>query len=179
VTKGPVHELYLGPGRKIGPELLGQYEGHGYRLEEKIDGHWCLLAMDHSEVWRFWSRLGNEIVDERIEGFHVPLNLGHYVAALVGELKDRKLYVFDTADPRRTYLDRRADLSGSLGRMLGGSMVVLPSYSKGFWPVYDGIIADGGEGVVLKHEESYYHSRRKDRKTGLWIKCKPEYRQQL
>lgn len=175
MTKGPVHELYLGPGQKIGPELLDQYEGHGYRLEEKIDGNWCCLAMDQSEKWRFWSRLGNEITDERVEGLEVPGNLGFYVKTLVGELLDQRLYVFDIADPRSTYLDRRGELTGALGRILGKSMAVLPSYSKGFREIYDGIIADDGEGVVLKHEESYYHSRRKDRKTGLWIKCKPEY----
>jgi len=170
--------MYLGPGRKIGPELLGQYEGHGYRLEEKIDGHWCCMEIGDDRL-RFWSRLSNEILDERIDG--IDLSTRRLASSLsgirvVGELKDRHLYVFDWPYPEDAYLERKNHLA--FIKRQAPWISLLPSYSKGFPQVYDSIIADGGEGVVLKHEESYYHSRRKDRKTGLWIKCKPEYSNQ-
>ena len=175
--------MYLGPGRKIAPELLDQFEGHGWRLEEKIDGHWCYTEYDEAQPngWRFYSRLGNIINDERIDGLRMPNLLEEYLAdfisagGFIGELRDRTLHVFDTDAPTMTYLERREALYDVRFKFPEERVVLLPSYSRGFREIYESIIADGGEGVVLKHEESYYHSRRADRKTSMWIKCKPEY----
>lgn len=41
-----------------------------------------------------------------------------------------------------------------------------------FRQVYDTVVAEGGEGVVLKHSASLYSTKRSDGKTKEWVRCK-------
>jgi len=171
--------MYLGPAKTCGIGQLPHYEGHGYRLEPKIDGNWCLLQVKGSKA-AFWSKQRNLISDNRNAEMTVPML---DPTELVGELKDQVLHLFDAVylhgapTVELPYGARRLLLEGFYERELSNfsAFTLLPAYTQSFRKVYDGIVDDGGEGVVLKHEESYYWSRRQDRKTSHWIKCKPEY----
>lgn len=175
MSKGPVNKHYLGINRKVCPSQLDLYEDAGFVIQEKFDGWWCCI--DSSGVTSRYGNLieaapevakdypftliGEWMPDEGI--VHVHDIIGQQMAAF------HVSYMFTALHKRRELLE---------DTVLGDWMRLVPQYDSGFKHVYDGIIADKGEGVVLKHEDSFYNSRLKSQKTGMWVKCKPEYAEQ-
>ena len=49
---------------------------------------------------------------------------------------------------------------------------LLPAYTENFRYEYDRVTGEDGEGVVLKHLDSIYGTKRADGKTDAWLRCK-------
>jgi ATP-dependent DNA ligase len=177
----PLHEDYLGIKRKIAPNDLKSFEESGFSLEEKMDGWWCCFEVGTGMVRnKLWTRHGNSITSTILEELDLELSKGD---RLIGEWMPytEELWVHDVVqfngnDLRtRTHDWRRHQLEVLFDYRDLCSLKLIPQYTNAFAAVYEGIILEGGEGVVLKHRESVYHSKLKSQKTGMWLKCKPEY----
>lgn len=180
MSEGKLHPDYLGIKTKIGPERLGDYEGLGYVLQEKFDGWWCHLEVNPIGNILMTTRRDNPIKDAGLSKVN-PLLVG---TRLIGEwMPDTgRVWLFDiiqseTEDLRLASQEyRRFRLATLLDKVnLGPDVSIVPEYPTGFSAVYEAVILQGGEGVVLKNTQSLYHSSTKDQKTALWVKCKPDY----
>lgn len=180
MSDGKLHPDYLGIGTKVAPEHVDRYEGLGYTLEEKYDGWWCHLQVGPSGRISMSTRRNNPIQDAGLPG----IGSANQGVTLIGEWlpKEGKVWLFDIIHDGKTDLRlmpqefRRFALLTLAERVSFGPRVhITPSFDNGFKAVYAAIVADGGEGVVLKNTQSLYHSRKKDQKTSLWVKSKPEY----
>lgn len=174
------HGHYLGCGRAIGPEGLSGYEDFGgFIVQEKVDGKWGCYCN------RLWSRKARPLPDgERIlESIVDRLGPGN-ATVLVGEVTPHSFHVFDMPvmdheDLRDLgFLERQERL-----RALGFPLVsrseamanrvpvsILPFVDSGFEGYFNDVVANGGEGVVLKEVRSLYRGSR--RRNDLWIKVK-------
>ena len=176
----PVHQDYLGINRKISPNDLKSFENSGFTIEEKFDGWWCRFEVtDKGNT--LTTRHSNPILQTKLCSFPTGINVG---TVLIGEWMpdDDVLWVHDVLRIGNngylscTQWERRSALEYLLQRKdMGPRIRLVPSYSTGFAAVYESVVLEGGEGVVLKHKDSHYSSRLKSRKTGMWIKSKPGY----
>jgi len=178
MSEGKLNPYYLGINQSIDPSRLGDYEGLGYVLQEKYDGWWaCLEVVDGGKII-MTTRRNNVIKDANIP----PVPAHFKGTVLIGEWmpktgivwlhdiirEESEVLRLTTQQYRRYRLDKIMDVLG-----LGHKVSLAPQYDKGFAAVFESIVLDGGEGVVLKNEMSLYHTSLKTQKTGLWIKCKP------
>lgn len=176
----PVHTDYLGINRKIAPEDLSKFEAGGFTIEEKFDGWWCCFEVLGSGVNRLHTRHNHLIDCASLEERELTWHSG---TKLIGEwMPDlEELWVHDIIHDgiyelkATSHESRRWQLEAFFEREVHEQIKLIPNYKSGFKSVYDSVIQEGGEGVVLKHNDSLYSSRLKSRKTGMWAKCKPQY----
>lgn len=175
----PLYKHYLGINRKLKPDQLGSFESSGgFVLEEKYDGWWCCVDFSTPSP-RVFTRHGYAIPELPLE----PLD--DYKCIVIGEYmpEEKAVWLHDVVDANGTDVryeplrERRLRLEEIYRWNLRNnpSVRLAPQFKSSFPAAYSSIVSEGGEGVVLKHEESAYHSRLKTQKTGMWLKCKPEY----
>lgn len=193
--------LYCGPLVEVARRELPGLETKGtYVAEEKRDGAWCAwhTAADFRGTVRFESRVGLEFEGSEVQGLDsLDLSCLGKGCTLVGELETasetatatfrrlgfRRFFAFDVIrwegkDLRDAAYETRTSL---LRRVIA---VRLPPESKdrvipvrqvrtGFRAFYDKVLAEGGEGIVLKPLAASAKPSRADGKTPLWLRCKP------
>ena len=179
MSKQKVNHNYLGMQQRLSPEWLNDFEDRGFVLEEKHDGWWCCASFINGYA-DCSSRHGNFLEDATRRLMHWledPLT-----GIIIGEWMPEQqiMWAFDLISldgvnlRSRPLSDRRKLLEDVVGP-LNPAITITPQFKKGFKLVYEAIVADGGEGVVLKHEDSIYKSHLASKKTSLWLKCKPAY----
>lgn len=190
--------LYSGPLVEIQRRDLPALERKGnFVAEAKMDGAWCALHVSE-ENHRFESRTGLEFEGSEIEGLE-GIDLGSKLdgTILVGELEVaseiatkafrvngyRRIWLFDVIAFRGkdlrdiVYKDRRELLHQTIFRSVpveSRNRVHLVDWAtSGFVKFYDRVIAEGGEGLVVKPLNSTCRPTRADGKTPEMMRVKP------
>ena len=136
--------------------------------QEKINGERLVVIVEEVNSYGY-SKTGK--VYKVPEHLQDELNRFPVGTRLDGELKGKHYHVFDMM-----YLGRRDVMRWALWERLEtlGSMISGPwlvevgsAYGKGVEEYYDSVIAEGGEGVVMKDPMGRYSDG--------WYKVKPEY----
>jgi ATP-dependent DNA ligase len=189
------HPTYLGPKIQIQPKDLERYEASGmWAAEEKHDGHWTEVLTDATgRISRLTARSGKTFSGSNIDGL-IGLQLHLQNATLIAELEagteaagrhnaklgHKRLHLFDIvrllntsvahlsyAD-RRTLLEKAYDLAGLSSEK---SVTLVRQQTKGFNLFFKRVVAEGGEGLVLKRLDKGYHPHGGG-KTDDWVRCK-------
>lgn len=175
-----VNSNYLGCATKLAKEQLDFYTTN-WVLEEKYDGWWCCLDIPKEGKITCTSRKNN-LLEEATDYFNSCFALKPMEhLTIIGEWlpESGQLMAFDLLRignnnlKTSTQFERRNLLEKYMPRK--NRITLVHQYHTNFKYIFDMITKRGGEGVVLKHLDSPYLSARKDKKSYLWIKCKPEY----
>jgi len=176
--KKVLHKDYLGIKNKIKPDQLDHFEeAGGFVLEEKYNGWWCAFTVGWGTKGE--TRWCNDILDIPTVRIYSAT-----VAHVIGEWmkEEGKLWLYDVVkigsrDVKSYPLkERRVLLEDVYSDIHNHEDILLaPQYTCSFRTVYNDIVENGGEGVVIKHKEARYYARNSARKSGLYFKCKPQY----
>lgn len=156
----------------VGSALYDRIMGDPHWVgHEKIDGVRCCVEMDGHRV-HFTSRHGKSLSSKVAPEAKEFLHHGYYI--LDAELKDGRLYLFDMLA-----MDGESLLDKTLGQrwmMLSRGIVpamepwvqLVRSSIKKF-DLYDSVMEEGGEGIVVKNIRDPYPPR----EGAQWLKVKP------
>lgn len=193
--------LYAGPLTEISRrEVAGIELRGGYVAERKHDGVWTAVHVDigGSNEHRFESRTGLEFEGTDIDGVQ-GMSMGSIGkgSILVGELECssevatqnfkklgyRRVFLFDVIQFRgqdlrdRPFRERssllRSTIKHAMPRSTQERFVCVEQAYEGFLKFYDRILAEGGEGMILKPLALSGKPSRSDGKTPDWIRVKP------
>lgn len=174
----------------------------GYVLEPKEDGMWARLVVGNPAEGRPHQLKSRDATTPAVTGSNagdlldiaLPLPEG---TILVGELEAatqaakkivdrqgfRRLHLFDVPffkgdrsnlawDVRRELLEGIGGALSMAGQPVRDRFPVVPIHRSGFRTLYDEMVAEGTEGVVLKRVDSLYVPTRGDGKIDEWVRCK-------
>jgi len=177
------------------------HNGSKWVAEPKIDGQWCCVFIKDCKVDKIISRWGKEKDDSTVDGL-IGLPTGSVESAvLIGELEAgtqvavgmfgkfgyRRVHLFDVVQlcggptARFPYTTRRELLEDVFWKMpeTTREQLLLVRSFKGedtdFAELFREVIANGGEGLMLKEKDSIYmpdNPTSKSRKFGKWMKAK-------
>ena len=140
----------------------------GWVLEPKLDGYRCLTWLEPGGVKPF-TRQGAELapVSRALDGA-----THHERVVLDGEWYKDVYHVFDLAYVCGTLDERRTKLVPIIDRLADHFPVqLMPRWDK--LGAYARALADGLEGIVLKHRSHVYGLTTNQSTTPLWRKVKP------
>lgn len=192
--------MYTGPLTTVERRKIPGYENNGgYVAERKYDGMWCALHVDHGGPGqhRFESRTGLDCDGSDMEGLQgIELGIGSGTI-LIGELEAaseaatisfkklgfRRFFLFDVMkyqgdDISRAHYQLRQSVLRRviwhrIPKIAHNRIVLCENAYEGFLPFYDRIVAEGGEGIVIKSLNKNAKPTRSDGKTPDWIRVKP------
>jgi ATP-dependent DNA ligase len=187
---------YIGMGQTIYPNQLESYDNGSFAAEEKRDGSWAELRTNaDGVVIALVGRSGLTFQGDAVKGL-VGLQTPWKDSVLVGELETateaatkvhrqvgyRRIWLFDVTvllgqvvigldyDRRRDLLEvaiKRQALTEDATKQL----LLVRQVTQGFRFFYEQVMADGGEGLVLKRRSSEYKQTTTGRSTH-WVRCK-------
>lgn len=179
-------ETYSGPKVQVQPNELGRFSANDWSAERKYDGHWCLIetgadGFPVSLIGRSGTRFSDDATREikRVQfppssKFVCELEFGTESAvrehAKVGH---RRIHVFDVInllgnDVRSLPYVQRRQLLELAFKNSPRNVNVVERVTSNFKEFFERVSADGGEGIVLKRNQSRYVKG----KTDSWVRCK-------
>lgn len=191
---------YVGPEIQIHPDDLYRYENDNWIAEEKRDGSWAYLKTDDEGIVRkVVGRTGIDFNRSDVKGIK-GVNLGLPNSIIIGELETgsqastklhrvhgfRRFHVFDfyqLKGENTTLLNYnlRRKLVVIIGRAvlsknpeIAKRFLIVRQQKDNFKAFYKEVMANGGEGLVLKKVDSVYKSLKEDGKTSNWIRVKKD-----
>ena len=186
---------YLGPKDQVQPSVLSRYENGKWVAEEKRDGVWACIETDSDgRIHSITSRTGTAFSKGDTHGlinywFGVPNStfIGELEATTQAAINNyakvgyRRIWLFDVTqllseDVRHlTQQERRKLLELALEKQPVETKIRFPiveQRNKNFQEFFKQIIADGGEGLVLKKLDSKYSPQTSSGKTHDWVRVK-------
>lgn len=191
---------YIGPKNQISPDELSKYEDGKWVAGEKRDGHWaCLKTDDNCIVQKVIAQSGTEFGSNAVRGIK-GRNIGIPNSSIIGELETgtqaatkfyksfgyRRFHMFDihrlkgesatilSYDLRRKLVVAVGEKIFSKDPEIAKRLLIVREQTSNFLDFYKDVMAENGEGLVLKRLSSTYSSHTSDRKTDDWTKVKQD-----
>lgn len=178
---------YCGPKVQIQPEQLGEYDNGLWSSEEKHDGHWAKITTnENGKIISIIGRSGKTFSNENVRGLLsliTPFQNSEFASELEAgteasvkkfqKIGFSRLHVFDViklfgSDTRGLPYSQRRGLLEIALKVPHDRLLITRSVSAGFKEFFNTISESGGEGLVLKRNDSKYDIG----KTNNWIRCK-------
>lgn len=198
-----MNRFYIGAKEIVKPDTLDSFDEMGiWVCEEKKDGNWAQCEVSHGALKNlFFSRTGKDISEDdkgvqELMDWKLPEQLNGSI--LIGEIMlgtqsalneyqkngYRQFQVFDNVSVEgssmRSYSSRRAVLERTWKDYMTDEdkkrFPLVRRVWSGFRAFYDKVVAEGGEGVMLKRKESTYEPKYMgaSQKSLNWVKVKKE-----